>query len=85
MTANTSSPNHNIIALRGGSVTDQEYVETFGLDPALAGTPGLNDAMLQKSYDDNISAGVDEQTASGNMKRASRDLQRLLAKNGMMK
>ena len=85
MTANTSSRNYNIIALRGGSVTDQEYVETFGLDPALAGTPGLNDAMLEKAYNDNIDAGVEEKTAMAKRSKASQDVKRLLAKNGMLK
>ena len=85
MTANTSSRNYNIIALRGGSVTDQEYVETFDLDPAVAGTPMLNEAMLEKSYNDNIAAGVDEKTAMDKKNRASQDVKRLLAKNGMLK
>ena len=85
MTAPTSSRNYNVIALRGGSVTDQEYVDTFGLDPALAGTPGLNDAMLEKVFNDNISAGVDEKKAMANKNKANQDIKRLLAKNGMLK
>ena len=85
MPQDTSSRNYNIIALRGGSVSDQEYVETFGLDPALAGTPGLNDAMLNKVYQENIDAGVDEKKAMQNKMNADKDIKRLLAKNGMLK
>ena len=69
MTQTTSSRDYNILALRGGQVTDQEYVETFGLDPALAGTPGLNDAMLEQAYQDNLSSGVDEKKAGWLTKR----------------
>ena len=82
----TSSPkNYNIIALRGGAVSDQEYVETFGLDPALAGTPALNDAMLEAMYNENIDAGVDEKRAIEKRAAAAKDVKRLLAMNGMLK
>ena len=80
MTANTSSRNYNILALRGANVTDQEYIETFDLDPALAGTPALNDAMLEKMYKENIDNGVDKDKAKGNMMRASSDVK----KNGYL-
>ena len=86
MTQTTSSPkNYNIVALRGGAVTDQEYVETFGLDPALAGTPALNDAMLDSIHADNISAGVEPDVANKKRAAAAKDIKRLLAMNGMLK
>lgn len=85
MTRTTSSRDYNILALRGGQVTDQEYVETFGLDPALAGTPGLNDAMLEQAYQDNLSAGVDEKKAMTNKMKSAAEIKRLLAMNGMLK
>ena len=85
MPQDTSSRNYNIIALRGGSVSDQEYVETFGLDPALAGSPELNTAMLNRVYQENIEAGVDEKQAMQNKMNADKDIKRLLAKNGMLK
>lgn len=85
MTANTSSRNYNVLALRGGQVSDEEYVETFGLDPSLAHTPKLNDAMLDMAYKDNIAAGVEEAQANKLRMEAERDIKRLLAKNGMLK
>lgn len=85
MTANTSSPNFNIIALRGGQVTDQEYIETFGLDPALAGTPELNEVMLDTIYKENIARGDDVKTATAKRDTAAADIKRLLAMNGMLK
>ena len=61
----TSSPkNYNVVALRGDkNMTDMEYVETFGLDPAVANTPKINDAMLDIAMQDNIQAGMDEKKA----------------------
>ena len=85
MTQNTSSRNFNIIALRGGAVTDMEYIETFGLDPALAGTPGLNDAMLNKAYQDNIASGMSEADAMKARMDADKDIKKLLASKGMLK
>ena len=85
MTATSSSRNFNVIALRGGSVTDQEYIETFNLDPSLAGTPALNDAMLELQYKNNLDNGVAEDRAMALRNNAERDVKRLLAKNGMLK
>ena len=80
-----SNKNYNILALRGAAVDDMEYIETFGLDPKLAYTPQLNDAMLDSSYNDNITAGVDEMKAKKIRDDASRSIQKLLAQNGMLK
>ena len=86
MTQNTSSPkNYNILALRGGQVSDQEYVETFGLDPSLANTPDLNNAMLQTVYDQNIQEGMEEKEAKRLRMDAERNIKKLLAQNGMLK
>lgn len=80
----TSSRNYNYLALRGAGVDDMEFVEQFGLDPNLAYTPGINDAMLNLTYDQNLAAGLDKETAEMNRKNAARDIKELLAKNGML-
>lgn len=77
--------NYNIMALRGAAIDDMEYVETFGLDPELAYTPALNDAMLEVAYNQNIDGGMDEAEALGIKERHARAVKRLLAANGMLK
>ena len=81
----TNKNNYNILALRGANVDDMEYIETFGLNPELAYTPGLNEAMLDMAYQQNIDAGVPEEKAQATRNRESQNIKRLLAKNGMLK
>lgn len=46
--------NHNIFALQGDSETsDMDVCETLGLDPALAGTPAINEAAIAKMHKQN--------------------------------
>lgn len=88
MTANTSSAdkiNYNIMALRGATIDDMEYVETFGLSTDLAYTPALNDAMLEVAYQQNIEGGMDESEAQKVRDTHSQGIKRLLAANGMLK
>ena len=81
----TSSPkSYNYLALRGAGVDDMEFVEQFSLDPSVAYTPKINDAMLDITYNQNLEAGVPQETAMENRKNAARDIKELLAKNGMM-
>lgn len=47
---------HNIVP----GVDDMEYVEMFDLNPALAYTPGINDAILNRVYEDNVAAALSE-------------------------
>ena len=54
-----TTKNYNRIALNGGDITDMEIVETYGLDPKLAGTPKINDAMLDVVYEQNVAAMID--------------------------
>ena len=60
---NEDKVSHNIVP----GVDDMEYVEMFNLDPALAYTPKINDAILNKVYEDNLahfmSEGMSEQEA----------------------
>ena len=83
----------NYLALRGAGVDDMEFVEQFGLDPEIAYTNKLNEAMLDKTERDNIQSymedGMDAESAAvkaaENKEKAWKDLKILLAKNGMLK
>jgi hypothetical protein len=60
--------NYNLFALRGDSETDDmEVCETLGLDPALAYTPAINEAAIQKMHKENynkyVSRGMDPEDA----------------------
>ena len=86
MAQNTSSPkNYNIMALRGANITDEEYVETFGLDPTLAHTPALNEAMLDMVMQQNIDGGMEEKKAKQTRMSSAGNIKKLLAQNGMLK
>ena len=73
------------MALRGANITDEEYVDTFGLDPKLAHTPELNEAMIDYAYNQNINAGIEEEKAKTYASRARATVKKLLAQNGYLK
>jgi hypothetical protein len=75
---------YNVLALRGADIKDKEYVEMYNLDPELANTPKINDAMLDLVYNENISDGVGEQRANELRTNAKRDINILLAKKGLL-
>lgn len=52
--------NYNRLAMSGLEVTDMELVEEYNLDPALAGTPKINDAMLDVIEQKNIKAMIND-------------------------
>ena len=82
----TSSPkSFNYLALRGANVDDMEFVEQYGLDPSVAYTDKINDAMLDITYDQNIASGIDKDIAAENRANARKDLNSLLASKGMLK
>ena len=82
----TSSPkSYNYLALRGNGVDDMEFVDTFGLDPNIAYTPKINDAMLDMVMQQNIDAGISHEKAEQNRTKAAADINKLMAKNGMLK
>ena len=82
----TSSPkSYNYLALRGAQVDDMEFIEQFGLDPSLAYTPKLNEAMLDQSMKENIDSGMDPDEAKQQRDLHARGIKKLLAQNGMLK
>ena len=85
---------YNHLALRGAPVDDMEFVEQFGLDPAIAYTNEINMVMLDKLEQDNINFYIEDegldndvaiQKAAENKEKAWKDIKILLAKNGMLK
>ena len=76
--------NFNYLALKGAPVDDMEFVEQFNLDPSLAYTHKLNEAMLNLTYDQNIASGIDEETAMTNKMNAMKDIKVMLASKGML-
>ena len=82
----TSSPrSYNYLTLRGNGVDDMEFVDTFGLDPNIAYTPKINEAMLDMTMQQNIEAGISREKALENRTKAAADINKLMAKNGMLK
>ena len=77
--------NFNYLALRGGNVDDMEFVDQFGLDPAVAYTPKINDVMLEQVYNENVAAGTEPAVANKNRREAQHDIKKMLAKKGMLK
>lgn len=76
---------YNYLALRGAPVDDMEYVETFGLDPSLAYSNKINEAMLEYNFNRAVDKGMDPEEALRIKTDAERDIKELLAKNGMLK
>ena len=73
-------------------VTDEDYVIEFGLDPELANTPRINDAILdrveQANIDYFIQDGMEESEAKSkaaeNRRNTNMDIQKRLAAKGLL-
>ena len=76
--------NYNYEALRGAGVDDMEYVDALGLDPSVAYTPKLLDAMLDLTYEQNLAAGVSEEMAMKRRREAEKENMELLKKNKLL-
>ena len=50
--AEKNKRDYNILALEG--ITDQEYVDNFGVPQELANTPGINKWLIEDTYNKNI-------------------------------
>lgn len=46
--------NYNRLALQGLDIDDMDFVQDFKLDPSVAYTPKINDAMLDLMYEQNV-------------------------------
>ena len=66
------------MALRGQEIDDMEFVQNFGLDPSLAYTPAINDAMLDLVMKQNIDGGMEYKQAMSNRMSAAADILSLI-------
>jgi hypothetical protein len=71
---------HNIMSESG--VTDQEYVNKHGVPPELAGTPEINDWMVNKVYDQNFQAEYERATIGGMSEEKATSRARKVADKG---
>jgi len=68
-------------------IDDMEYVEMYNLDPALAYTPEINEAILSKVWDDNYAGALAEGLSDEEAKayaESGRKAGRLTVENAMM-
>ena len=54
-----ANKNYNRMALQGFKIDDMEFVKEYGLDPALAYTPAINDELLRIMYNKNVKGLID--------------------------
>ena len=76
--------NFNFLALKGAPIDDMEFVETFNLDPSLAYSNKINEAMLDITMKKNMESGIDEKKALENKMTAMKDIRTMLASKGML-
>ena len=62
-------------------VDDMEYIERYGLDPALAYTPKINDAILKAERDVNYQAYIDDGMTEAQARSRSQDDHNLARQN----
>ena len=93
MTQNSSSPrDYNFQALRGAAISDQEYVETFGIPEEYAHTPKMIEWHVKDLRDSNRRVyeerGMDPAEIESTLKKqettARSEYKRLLAMNGLL-
>ena len=83
--------NYNALALMGHDVTDQEYADSYDLPSRAVNTPEINELMLNKMYEENITTYKDQgksdneakAMANENRQKAKRDIDAALARKGM--
>tara|TARA_R110000851_G_scaffold41082_5_gene103326 strand:- start:2299 stop:2565 length:267 start_codon:yes stop_codon:yes gene_type:complete len=84
--------NYNMAALMGAELTDEDYVKEFGLDPAVANTPTINEVMLAKVEQDNVAFHMEHKMSESEARsRAAQTkadgqkwIKEMLARKGML-
>ena len=77
---------YNRLALQGVDIDDMEFIKEFQLNPQLAYTPAINDALLDKMYEKNIQSYINEgiplkeaKSKAGRLRaKAKQDIQALM-------
>ncbi|MDA7651335.1 hypothetical protein N8602_00115 [bacterium] len=76
--------NYNRMALQGFKIDDMEFVKEYGLDPALAYTPAINDELMRIMYNKNVNglieAGVKEGKAKADAGRMRAEIKKDIAR-----
>jgi hypothetical protein len=70
---------YNVMSEHG--VTDQEYVDQFGLPQALVGKPEMNEWMINKVYEDNIRDCTEGMEADGHAAASKKECKKAAEKN----
>ena len=60
--------NYNRLARQGIGYSDSDFIETFKLDPAIANTPEINNAMLDLMYRKNVENYMNKGYSEGKAK-----------------
>ena len=79
---NNEKKSYNIVP----GIDDMEYVEMYNLDPTLAYTPEINEAILSKVWDDNYAGALSEGLSDEEAKayaESGREAGRLTVANAM--
>ena len=71
---------YNILALEG--ITDQDYVNDFGVPQELANTPGINKWLIQDTYDKNIEAEYRKAIKNGRTEEEANKFAKQVASKG---
>jgi len=77
---------YNRLALQGVDIDDMEFIKEFNLNPQLAYTPEINDALLNTMYDKNIRSYIntgmpiaEAKSKAGRLRaQAKKDIQELM-------
>lgn len=83
---------YNMNALMGMDVTDEDYVKEYGVPAELAGTPALNDWMIEDTRRKNVNFWLDQgesekvanQKANTAANAAKKNLKELMASKGLL-
>ena len=71
---------YNVMSEHG--VTDQEYVDQFGMPQELVGKTEMNEWMINKVYDDNLRDCSDELVSKGHVRdKANKECKLTAEKN----
>lgn len=85
--------NYNFMALQGIEISDEEYVDEYGVPPELAYTSELNMWLIDKVYNENVQYLQDEedmtlsqaQAEAGKIRDAKKaEVKELMAQKGLL-
>lgn len=69
------------MSLQGFDIDDMEFVKEYGLDPALAYTPAINDELLRIMYNKNVNGLIQAGVKEGKAKADAGRMRALIKKD----